>query len=252
MKLISLNTWGCRITEPLFDFIKNNAESVDIFCFQEILQGGSGKSSRGELKGAYEDICRLLPKHVGYFSEYGEGGYYSESSKNLDFKYGIACFVNADLKQSFGKGITLFDPAKKWDDYSGRFAAGAALTVSVGECAVINVHGLWQGSIKGDTEAKIEQSKKIINLANKTKGQKIICGDFNLLPDTRAIQMLGDEYNDLVKEYGIKDTRGPLYTKELRYSDYAFIDKDISVDNFSVTDMSVSDHSPLVIEFDTK
>ena len=126
MKLISLNTWGCRITEPLFDYIRDNSEDVDIFCFQEILQGGNGKSGRGEIKSAYEDIGRLLPNHAGYFFEYREGGYYSESSKNLDFKYGIACYVSDSLKQSFEQGILLYDPAKKWNDYSGRFAVGAA------------------------------------------------------------------------------------------------------------------------------
>ena len=93
MKLISLNTWGCRITEPLFEFIRSGAESTDIFCFQEILKGGNGTSVRGERKGAYEDLLGLLPGHTGYFSAYGEGGYYSESSKNLGFEYGIATFV---------------------------------------------------------------------------------------------------------------------------------------------------------------
>ena len=114
---------------------------------------------------------------------------------------------------------------------------------------MINVHGLWQNSIKGDTEAKIEQSKKILVLAEKSKGKKIICGDFNLLPNTKSIQMLGDKYRNLIEEYAIKDTRGSLYTKELRHSDYAFVDKDIEVSNFSVPDMSVSDRLPLIVEF---
>jgi len=249
MKLISLNTWGCRITEPVFEFIHNNSMSVDIFCFQEILKGGKGKTGRGEIKSAYEDIQHLLPNHIAYFSEYGEGGYYSESSKNLDFKYGIACYVRSDLKQSFGQGIALYDQTKKWSDYSGRCAAGTALAVEVEDYAIINLHGLWQGSIKEDTEAKIEQSRKIIDLAEKIKRRKIICGDFNLLPTTESIQMLGDTYNDLIEEYTIRDTRSSLYTGELRYSDYAFVDKDISVNDFSVPNMIVSDHLPLIIEF---
>lgn len=219
MKLISLNTWGCRITE-IFEYIKSNSESVDIFCFQEILKGGSGKTSKGEVKSTYEDIDHILPDHIGYFSEYGEGGYYSESSKNLDFKYGVACFIRASLKQSFVEGVTLHIPERKWNDYSGRFAAGASLAVVVGNYVIINVHGLWQGSIKGDTEAKIEQSTQIINLAERIRGQKIICGDFNLLPNTKSIQMFREKYEDLIQEYGITDTRGSLYTKELRYSDY--------------------------------
>lgn len=247
---MSLNTWGCRIREPIFEFIKNNAESTDIFCFQEILKGGNGVTSRDEIKSAYEDISQMLQTHTSYFSEYGEGGYYSESSKDLDFKYGIACFVRSNLQQSFVESVKLYDPEIKWSDYSGRFAVGAALALVVEDYAIVNVHGLWQGSIKGDTEAKIEQSKKIIELAEKTNGGKVICGDFNLLPETRSIKMLGDQYKNLIQEYEITDTRGSLYPKELRYSDYAFIDKNITANDFSVPNLNVSDHLPLVLNFD--
>jgi endonuclease/exonuclease/phosphatase family metal-dependent hydrolase len=236
------------MTEPLFEFIRNNT-NVDIFCFQEILKGGNGKTSRGEIKSGYEDIQGLLPNHTGYFSEYGEGGYYSESSKNLDFKYGLACYVKSDLKQSFVQGISLVDLKRKWGDYSGRFAAGAALAVQVEGYGVLNIHGLWQSSIKTDTEAKIEQSKLILDLASRTEGRKIICGDFNLLPETESIKMLSSVFNDLIEDYSIKDTRGPLYTKDHRFSDYAFTDKKISVEDFTLPNSNVSDHLPLMIEF---
>ena len=69
MKLISINTWGCRVTEPFFKFIKGNS-FVDIFCFQEVLKGGNGKTVRNEIKSGFEDISKLLPKHKGYFFEY--------------------------------------------------------------------------------------------------------------------------------------------------------------------------------------
>jgi exonuclease III len=252
MKLISLNAWGCRIKEPIFDYIQKESESTDIFCFQEILKGGNGNTERGESKSSYEDISKLLPNHTGHFSEYGEGGYYAEPSKDLDFQYGIACFIKNSLKQSFVGGEVLYDPNRKWNDYSGNFAAGAALAVAVEDSVIVNVHGLWQGSIKEDTEAKIEQSKQIMNLANLAKGRKIICGDFNLLPHTKSIQMLGNEYTDLINKYDIKSTRSSLYTKTLRYSDYAFTDKNIIINDFSVPDLNVSDHLPLILDFITE
>ena len=245
MKLISLNTWGCRITEPLFDFIKSNSETADIFCFQEVLKGGKGKTHRDEVKSGYEDIGRLLPNYTGY----NDGGHYGEASKDLDFKYGIASFVRSDMKQSRSKGIVLYDPSKKWNDYTGRFAVGAALLVSVEDCAVVNVHGMWQGGIKTDTEAKIEQSKMIIDLAEKTGGRKIICGDFNMLPETKSIQMLDDKYTNLIKKYGIKETRSSLYTKELRHAGFVFVDKEISVKDFFVRNVTISDHLPMILEF---
>jgi endonuclease/exonuclease/phosphatase family metal-dependent hydrolase len=115
-----------------------------------------------------------------------------------------------------------------------------------------NVHGLWQGSIKTDTEAKIEQSKNIIDLVEMVKGRKIICGDFNMLPDTKSIQILGDKYRDLIKEHNVKNTRSSLYVKDLRYSDYIFTDRDIKIKDFSVANQEISDHLPLCLEFTLK
>ena len=44
--------------------------------------------------------------------------------------------------------------------------------------------------LKKDTEAKIEQSRRIIELVNKNEGRKIICGDLNLNSDTECIKMI--------------------------------------------------------------
>ena len=36
MKLICLNIWGGKIHDKLLDFIKQQAQNADIFCFQEV------------------------------------------------------------------------------------------------------------------------------------------------------------------------------------------------------------------------
>jgi endonuclease/exonuclease/phosphatase family metal-dependent hydrolase len=61
--------------------------------------------------------------------------------------------------------------------------------------------------------------------------------------------MLGDKYTDLIQKYVVTSTRSSLYTKELRYSDYAFTDKEITVNDFSVPDLNISDHQPLELYF---
>lgn len=248
MKIITLNTWGGRIYKELIDFF-NNHQDIDVLCFQEVLKGGKGQTSRGEIKSLYEDIGNTLTNHAGYFSEYGDGGYYSEKSKDLDFKYGIACFVRKNFEQSFIEGIALYDPEKKWSDYDGRFAAGASLAVVVSDYTIVNVHGLWQGSMKKDSEARLEQSKRIINLANKTGGRKIICGDFNLEPQTESIKMIENlPTKNLIKKYGVASTRTSLYTKDVKFADYIFISDDGKVIDFKVLADEVSDHSPLYLE----
>ncbi len=250
MKIISLNTWGGKIFEPLIVFLKNNVSDTDIFCFQEVLAGGSGQTSRGEMKSLYEDISNILINHSRYFSEYGEGGYYSESSRDLDFKYGIATFVKKEHKQDFVESITLYDSNKKWTDYDGRFAAGASMAVHILNFTVINVHGMWQEGGKKDTEARLEQSRRIINLISKTKGGKIICGDFNLKPNTESIKILEQNTTNLVKKFGITSTRSSLYTKPEKFADYIFVSPEIKVNHFEILKDEISDHLPLFLKYE--
>jgi len=248
MKLITLSG---KVYDPLIKFLQKYSKTTDIFCFQEILKGGNGKTNRGETKSSYEDIENIFTDYIGYFSEYGEGGYYSESSKNLDFDYGVVCFVKKSCKQSFVGGVSLYNPERKWNDYSGRFAAGSSIAITVSDYVIVNVHGLWQGSVKVDTEARLEQSKRIIDLANKIEGKKIICGDFNLEPHTESIKMIESlPMKNLIKEYKVTSTRSSFYDKDVKFSDYVFVDYDVNVLNFQVLPDEVSDHLPLLLEFE--
>lgn len=250
MKLICLNTWGCRVTEPILQFIKEHSVNTDFFVLQEIINGGEGRARKGELKNAFAIIGDTLNDFSGFFSEYDKDLYYSDKNADVDYKYGIATFVSKKHKSSILDEVCLLDKSKVWSDFSGQFAAGAATAVESAGYNIINIHGLWQESIKADTEAKIEQSKKILDLAHKSTEKTIICGDFNMLPDTQSIKMIADEYTDLIKKYNITDTRGNLYPRKLRYADFVFMDKNIQVKSFEVPNVAISDHLPLIVEFD--
>lgn len=250
MKLISLNIYGGKISGPLFALMKEKASDTDIFCFQEVLKGGNGQTSRGETKGCYELIGDLLPGHEGYFAAYGDGGYFSESLRGADFEYGVACFMRKDLGQSFVGGAVLYDAAVTWSDYDGRLAAGAACAVKVADCEIVNVHGLWQDNQKQDSEARLEQGQRIIDLANKTKARKIICGDFNLRPDAKSLKMIENlPTRNLIKEYGVKSTRSIYYDKDMKFADYMLVSPEIEVIDFNVLPDEVSDHLAMSLEF---
>ena len=107
MKILNLNTWGCRVPE-IFDYISQKAKDVDVFCFQEVLSNGVGVTTRGEPKDACQKIDALLPNHTGYFLSYGEGGYYSQKKSSLDFQYGLAVYVSNSLSQNTAEGVALY------------------------------------------------------------------------------------------------------------------------------------------------
>jgi len=119
-----------------------------------------------------------------------------------------------------------------------------------GLITVINFHGLWNGQGKGDSEERLTQSENILNFVKGLSNDFILCGDFNLLPETKSLKMLEEHgLRNLIKEYGITSTRTSFYTKPERYADYIFTTKGMEVKEFKVLPEEVSDHSALLLEF---
>ena len=120
---------------------------------------------------------------------------------------------------------------------------------------IYNFHGIWFPGDKLDTPERIEQSEKIIGFMKKAEGPKILCGDFNLMPETKSIALLASEYRNLIKKFNIGTTRSSLNTYrgtefEQKFADYVFVSNDVKVKSFSVPEVEISDHLPLILEFD--
>jgi len=252
MKILTLNSWGCRV-EEIFSFIREQSKTTDVFCFQEILTGVAGKTSTGAVSNCYEIIKDLLLDYESFTYPYPiEINDLYERVPLDNYKLVMACFVKKDIPSSLVGGTGLLLPNKKWDDYQGHFGAGALQVVRVGDYTIENVHGIWQGSIKTDTEAKLEQSDIVLDFCKDITNKKIICGDFNLMPETEAIAKFEEAgYLNLIKEFNICNTRSCLYQKHqkpLRHANYTFVTKDIEVASFQVPDVAVSDHLPMILE----
>lgn len=115
---------------------------------------------------------------------------------------------------------------------------------------IMNVHGLWNGMGKTDTPERIAQSEKIKEFMDNVPDRKILCGDFNLKPDTRSLKIIADGMHDLIDKYNILSTRTSYYPKEEKFADYVFTSPDIKINKFSVLRDEVSDHAPLLVDFD--
>ena len=117
---------------------------------------------------------------------------------------------------------------------------------------VCNFHGLWNGKGKTDTEDRINQSKKIVSFLKDLDTEIILCGDFNLLPDTESLLILENELNlrNLIKDFNISSTRTSYYTKDVKFADYILVSEGIKVKDFKVLPDEVSDHAPLYLEIE--
>jgi endonuclease/exonuclease/phosphatase family metal-dependent hydrolase len=102
---------------------------------------------------------------------------------------------------------------------------------------------------KGDSVERVNQSLKIKNFLDFVNGHKILCGDFNLRPGTKSLEILSQGMNDHIKINGVQSTRTSFYPGPERFADYIFTSKDINVKSFQVLAEEVLDHAALQIDF---
>lgn len=241
MKLISLNTWAGVVIEPLLDFFEKHKD-VDVFCLQEIYSKAEGKTERHPELDMKLDLFerieeRLKDTHIGYFRP-----------AHKDY-YGQAIFVKNDIEIKEEGDIFIFE--NKEPEGRGRHSRNLQYirtTVNGRPTVIANLHGLWNGMGKTDTEDRLEQGRRIRDFVNGCSEQVIVVGDFNLNPDTQSLALAEEGLRNLVKEYGITSTRTSFYEKEGKMADYALVSPEMNVTDFKVLPDEVSDHAALYIE----
>jgi endonuclease/exonuclease/phosphatase family metal-dependent hydrolase len=240
MKLITLNIWGAQVREPFIEFIKNNVD-VDIFCFQEVYDKAASKLLSHYPTVSHDIFTELqsfLPQHQGFFRPVVEG------------VYGVAIFIKKEIPV-FEEGEIIIHKNTQHSESTGHHSRNLQwikFVLDQKPFAVINVHGLWNGLGKKDTPDRLVQSKNIKDLVDSIQGSKILCGDFNLRPDTESIKIIESGMKNLIEEYKVECTRTSLYGKEEKFADYIFISPDIEVVDFKVLPDEVSDHAALFLE----
>lgn len=258
MKLLSLNAWGGKIYQPLIEFIGKHSKDTDIFCFQEVFETTSGIDEReGFRLNLYEEFCKLLPEHQGYFAASVEN-YIAGASLpnfiNFNLSWGLATFIHKKFKVTSRGDFFVFRDKDSFNpkDLNTLPRNMQYLTFTDGnkKFIVCNLHGIWQRGEKIDTLSRISQSEQINNFLDKYKDEaKILAGDFNLNIDTHSLEILEKKLINLIKKHKIPTTRSKLYTWEDKFADYILVSDKIKVLDFQVPYVEASDHLPMILEF---
>lgn len=253
MKLITLNIWGGHVRAPLLDFISHHLY-IDIFCFQEVYHKAKDKFSTDDKEASlniFSEISDLLPNHKPFFQPVigsVEGN-----------AYGISMFVHRNLTVVDEGNVTVYHNPEYPSDAPGRKGPTHSrkmqwLNIQNQQqvYTIMNMHGLWNGMGKTDTPDRIAQSQKVKEFVDSVDTPKILCGDFNLTPETISLGMLKKGMFDLIEQYSIPSTRTRHYPKlkEQPFADYILTCPKIKVHHFEVLTDEVSDHAPLFLKFD--
>lgn len=250
MRLLVLNIWGGKVYQPLMDFVSQRSQDVDIFCFQEVFNTSSDvEESRGIRADIFSRLSGALGEFEGHFASSIDGADF-EGPVDFPLSYGLAIFVRKTISVNSSGAVTVF-PGRDRGYGHPRIIQFIRFQLDGKNVTLANFHGLvlHPGDPKDDTPERLGQSRAIREFLDKEVGEKILCGDFNILPDVQSMQILETGMKNLIKEYGATSTRTHHYTKPNKYSDYVIVSPDIEVSGFEVLPDVVSDHSPLLLDF---
>lgn len=250
MKLISLNIWEGELYQPLLDFLNKYKDETDTFCFQEIFKNQETiRNPNSEKIVTFHELKKVLPDFNGYFEDYVAPGEYN--------KEGLAIFVKSDIEVKDSGEIFLYNPPNL--DLSNNNPKSLWRNLQYALCdsgneefLIANMHGLFDlatRSHKDDIPERIEQSKKAKEFLDKFKCPKILCGDLNLWPNTKSLEIIEKGMVNLVKEFDIFSTRSSFFKHENKFADYVLVSSDIKVNDFKTLKETVSDHLPLYLDF---
>jgi len=253
MKLVDLNVWGGRLHQPLMQFFEKFGDQADIFCLQEVFSSEALLGFSGVAKiNLYQDISKILTNHKGYYARkshgYDYGGYIG---KEVDF--GNVIFVKKDIEVLDHQELfeAVLHPDHDWRESAVAKAQFLKIKTEADPLTICNFHGLWvKDTHKKDIPERIEQSKHVRNYLDAFAGPKILCGDFNLIPEGQSIKILEQGMRNLITEFQITSTRSSIYTKEMKFADYILTSPDLQVKDFKTLPDEVSDHLALILDFD--
>ena len=229
MKIVFLNTWDGKLGKEIGHFITSHFQDTEIFCLQEVYK-------------KMKMLCK------GFFQEYKVVSDYKHINDNESY------FQNTYVR----RGLNIISKKTLLKDTQGTGLAVYTQIQSDNKTLhVCNVHGVSQPGDKTDNNYRLQQSLEIIEFFKGIDGLKIIGGDFNLEFDTQSVKMFEESgYKNLIKDFNIPTTRNRLtwekYLEEGKqyFADYVFVSPDVPIKEFSVPNIEISDHLPMILDIE--
>lgn len=261
MRLISLNLWGGKVHSPLIDFIKKHSDQTDIFTFQEVLKYEKNVKTHDYHANLLGELSEILDNFSFYFSPRSIS-HDPDGKVNIPVEFGQATFIKNKIKIHENNEFFVYKTFNLMNKYFSEsdpdfpsLVLYSILKINNKKFMVINYHGLWEPAPKHDTEHRLRASQIIIDHIQHVSLPTIIAGDFNLRIETKSLQMFEDfGMRNLVKETDAPTTRSHFYEERWRkidkFADYIIVTKNIDVKKFEVLNDEISDHLPLLLDFE--
>ena len=223
-------------------------EDPDIINLQEVSSGMGTTNS--DYFDVYESLQKALGHEYAFYSPTIEGrfaGHFVSEGQLVLSKYPII----------YKKAIYMHGKPNFHSAFVGKKDRNVEVLqhvkIKIGKKVVndLNYHGylIW-GTRMGNRRTE-SYSKKILKLMNSAKEGEyvVLSGDFNLSPKSESLKIISGTCPDLITKFKIKTTRNEL-SAEKTPVDNIFVNQETKVKSFKVPMIYISDHLPLVMEFE--
>jgi len=247
MKLIQVNTWLGHLMHPLLNYI--DQEQPDIICAQEILQS----DSRNPLFDVYntgDELAKRFPYH--FFAPT-----YDFESLGAKVMQGNAIYSRFPITDPETHFITgKYQSNQLTANFARNIRNLQICTITLPDSkalTVANHHGFHDLNPLGN-QRTVEALECVADqLATKPR-PLIFCGDLNVNPSSPALKALDKlklhNLSTLHKLPATLSTAHRIPNSQEIVCDYVFISEEIKVVNFTASEVVISDHKPLVLEFE--
>ena len=264
LRIISLNAWGGKLHEALLQYV--TAADPDVLCLQEVLRAPGtrpgwsiyrdGNVVLPQRFNLFAEVSTALPGHDAFFCPTSRGQLF-DGDNAITAEFGLATFVRQS-HSVIAQGLDFVHGEFSVDGWGEHPRPRNAHCVRLfsqehGTLTIAHMHGLRDVAGKGDTPARKGQAEALAGLIGRVwPGDEglVVCGDFNVLPDSVTFEILGGlGLSDLVTGHGLVDTRTSYYLKSGRYADYMLVTPGVNVAKFEVVEApEVSDHRALLLD----
>ena len=243
MKIIQLNIWGGKLGKQIIEILQK--ETPDLVCFQEVIVFPAGKE--GDL--FFSTLEKF--KQAGDFAHsfFSPVFGFSYMKQKADFGNAIlSMHPFQETKAVFTRKEYIDDQEMLDGDFNIRNLQHVTLKVGGENLNVLNHHGHHLHEHKNGDVETVRQCKIIADYVQALQGKTVLCGDFNLAPESSSLSELNMLLVNQCIRTKVSTTRTSL-THKAEVCDYIFTSSNIEVKRFDVLTDIASDHKALVLEF---
>ncbi len=243
MKIIQANIWGGKLDQQVIDFFAR--EQPDFACLQEVndLAGRAGAKRFATL----DDI-----KAAAGFDHVYMSPTYSFRFMKRQLNFGNAILSKLPLAST----DTVFTGGEYAADFDVMEGQGnirnlqlATVSVKGVMLNILNHHGHWVHGTKAGNDETIKRMQAIAGVLESCRGPVILCGDFNLAPRSQSLAIINDKLTNLSIENDLTRTYNQFSDVD-EVCDYIFVNDQVKVRRFEMSEFILSDHKALILEFD--